>query len=50
MKQIHGGDVYRHKNVIDFSANTNPLSGHRKVLLSDSEKYRAHGALSGRVL
>ncbi|MDD3218534.1 MAG: threonine-phosphate decarboxylase CobD [Lachnospiraceae bacterium] len=25
MKQIHGGDVYRHKNVIDFSANTNPF-------------------------
>jgi len=26
MKQhIHGGDVYRHQNVIDFSANCNPL-------------------------
>ncbi|BFL47468.1 threonine-phosphate decarboxylase CobD [Lactonifactor longoviformis] len=24
-KHIHGGDVYRHQNVIDFSANCNPL-------------------------
>lgn len=24
-KHIHGGDVYKYKNCIDFSANTNPL-------------------------
>ena len=24
-KHIHGGDVYRHKDCLDFSANLNPL-------------------------
>ena len=23
-KHIHGGDIYRHPNVLDFSANCNP--------------------------
>lgn len=25
MKHIHGGDVYKYKNCLDFSANCNPL-------------------------
>lgn len=25
MKNIHGGDIYRYKNILDFSANMNPL-------------------------
>lgn len=25
IKLVHGGDVYRHPNVLDFSTNTNPL-------------------------
>lgn len=32
MKQIHGGDVYRHKNIIDFSANINPLGTPQNVI------------------
>ena len=24
-RKLHGGDVYRHPDVIDFSVNTNPL-------------------------
>ena len=24
-KHVHGGDVYRHKDCLDFSANLNPL-------------------------
>ena len=24
-KHIHGGDVYKHKDCLDFSANLNPL-------------------------
>ena len=25
MKNIHGGDIYRYENILDFSANVNPL-------------------------
>lgn len=30
-KHMHGGDVYRHQNVIDFSANCNPLGTPQRV-------------------
>ena len=32
MKLVHGGDVYRHPDVIDFSANINPLGTPRSVV------------------
>lgn len=32
MEQIHGGDVYRHPNVLDFSANMNPLGTPESVV------------------
>ena len=25
MKNIHGGDIYQYNNILDFSANINPL-------------------------
>lgn len=31
-KQIHGGDIYRHPRVTDFSVNTNPLGTPEAVL------------------
>lgn len=31
-EQIHGGDIYRNKNVIDFSVNSNPLGPQPEVL------------------
>lgn len=32
MKQIHGGDIYRHKGVLDFSSNVNPLGTPQSVI------------------
>lgn len=32
MKYIHGGDIYRYKNVLDFSANINPLPAPENVV------------------
>ncbi len=32
MKYVHGGDIYRHPNVIDFSANINPLPPPEEVV------------------
>lgn len=37
-KQIHGGDIYRHPNVTDFSVNTNPLGTPEAVLKVLQEK------------
>lgn len=37
MEQIHGGDVYRHKDVLDFSANINPLGPPERVLKAAEE-------------
>lgn len=31
-KNIHGGDIYRHKNVIDYSSNCNPLGPPKGVV------------------
>ena len=39
-KHIHGGDVYRHKGCIDFSANCNPLGtpeGIKKAIIKSLE-------------
>ncbi|MDD3338108.1 MAG: pyridoxal phosphate-dependent class II aminotransferase [Lachnospiraceae bacterium] len=38
--QQHGGDVYRHKNVIDFSANMNPLGTPERVIGAAAESLR----------
>ncbi len=32
MKQIHGGDVYRHPDALDFSSNINPLGTPKDVV------------------
>lgn len=32
MEQVHGGDVYRYENVIDFSANINPYGPPERVI------------------
>lgn len=39
-KQIHGGDVYRNKNVIDFSSNINPLGTPESVIRSAAESLK----------
>ena len=36
-KHRHGGDVYKYKNCIDFSANTNPLGTPPGVLAAVGE-------------
>ncbi len=36
-KQVHGGDVYRYKNALDFSSNMNPLGTPEAVIRSAKE-------------
>ena len=36
-KQVHGGDVYRHPQAIDFSANMNPLGVPASVIAAATE-------------
>ncbi len=36
-KQVHGGDVYRYKNAIDFSSNMNPLGTPEAVIRAAGE-------------
>lgn len=38
--KIHGGDVYRHQNALDFSANMNPLGTPENVLRAAAESLR----------
>ncbi|MFA9376661.1 MAG: histidinol-phosphate transaminase [Lachnotalea sp.] len=44
MKNIHGGDIYINKNMIDFSANINPLGLPRgvKIAIADSIDKAVH--------
>lgn len=44
MTNIHGGDIYKNKNMIDFSANINPLGLPRgvKIAISDSIDESVH--------
>ncbi|MCH1983632.1 threonine-phosphate decarboxylase CobD [Ruminococcus sp. OA3] len=37
MKQIHGGDVYRHPDALDFSSNINPLGTPKAVIAAAAE-------------
>lgn len=37
MKQIHGGDIYRHPGALDFSANMNPLGTPPAVIRAAQE-------------
>lgn len=39
-EQIHGGDVYRHPDVLDFSANMNPLGTPESVILAAQKGVR----------
>jgi threonine-phosphate decarboxylase len=39
-EQIHGGDVYRHRDVLDFSANMNPLGTPRSVIDAAAESLK----------
>lgn len=39
-KQIHGGDVYRNPDALDFSANMNPLGTPESVILAAQEGVR----------
>lgn len=43
-QQVHGGDVYRHPNTIDFSSNINPLGTPASVIdaVTESLKQIAH--------
>ncbi len=40
-EQIHGGDVYRHKNVLDFSSNMNPLGTPPGVIKAAAESMKS---------
>lgn len=37
MKNIHGGDIYQYNNILDFSANINPLGAPESVNRSIAE-------------
>ena len=37
IKTVHGGDVYRHPGVIDFSSNMNPLGTPERVIRAAQE-------------
>ncbi|MCI6637830.1 MAG: threonine-phosphate decarboxylase, partial [Lachnospiraceae bacterium] len=37
VKSVHGGDVYRHPGVIDFSSNMNPLGTPESVIRAAQE-------------
>ncbi len=37
LTQVHGGDIYRHKGVIDFSSNMNPLGTPEGVIRAAQE-------------
>ena len=46
-KHIHGGDVYRHQNVIDFSANCNPLgtpASVKRAVAESMKEFRRTGS------
>ena len=38
--KIHGGDVYRHRNALDFSANMNPLGTPERVIRAAAESLK----------
>lgn len=40
-KQIHGGDIYRNQNVMDFSVNSNPLGPPEAVIRAIREQAEA---------
>lgn len=42
-EQIHGGDVYRHPNALDFSSNINPLGTPKTVIDAAAESLRRLG-------
>ena len=37
MKNIHGGDIYQYNNILDFSANINPLGAPESVNRSSAD-------------
>lgn len=40
IKQVHGGDVYRYKNALDFSSNMNPLGTPHNVIRAAMDSMR----------
>ena len=40
MQEVHGGNIYKYKNIIDFSANINPLGVLPEVLTAASESLK----------
>lgn len=49
MKNIHGGDIYQYNNILDFSANINPLGAPESVNRSIADAIGQIGHLSGNV-
>ena len=45
-KYVHGGDIYRHPGVTDFSANINPLGTPKKVIEAAAEEFGTDRSLS----
>ena len=39
-EQIHGGDIYRHPQVLDFSSNINPLGTPESVIDAAAESLK----------